>query len=98
MLSRYAVFAGNDYYPNGGADDYYGAAEPIAVAVAFAKSLYQDWWHIADLHDGMRIVACSLCAEVHGDLKDKRYHPQSQHGPLASRDANQKGVVTWYGW
>jgi hypothetical protein len=58
----YLLFAGDTYYPSGGARDFIGAYASIAqVYEAFLSNdtaRRRDWWHIAVLNaDGtMRIV------------------------------------------
>lgn len=62
-MNRYAVFAGDDYYPAGGwndlAEDFATLAEAEAyvkdwlIAVQWGEDIRQHWWHIVDLSTGM---------------------------------------------
>ena len=47
------LFSGDDYYPNGGANDFIGSFSTIEEA---KESLFyvRDWWHLTD--DFMNIV------------------------------------------
>ena len=48
----FLVFAGSFYYPSGGWDDYQETFETAEEAVRYAKSLYEDWWHVVELGKG----------------------------------------------
>lgn len=56
-MKEYLLFAGNNYYPGGGMDDYIGAYTDIEEAMQEAnrkegilgnKRNVYDWWHIAN--------------------------------------------------
>lgn len=42
----YYVFAGYNYYPCGGWNDFQGKYDSIADAKAFLLDTKYDWWHI----------------------------------------------------
>lgn len=45
----FLCFAGNNYYPSGGWDDFQGAYPTVEAAVEKAESLeYCDWYHVVD--------------------------------------------------
>lgn len=53
---RYAVFAGDDYYPHGGWKDFRSVHETLVEADAAADALVRagdymspDWWQVVDL-------------------------------------------------
>ncbi len=53
-MKRYAVFAGERYYPSGGWNDFEGAFESLAEAEAEGEK-HTDvlgWFHIVDMTDG----------------------------------------------
>lgn len=52
---RFLLFAGADYYPSGGWDDYVSAHATEDEAVRAAASL-SDWWHVVDLTTGERVA------------------------------------------
>lgn len=63
-MERFAVFAGEDYYPRGGWADFYGEAETIEVArekrdraVSLVKNPSGHWWQIVDIHAGTVVEA-----------------------------------------
>lgn len=51
MNLRYHLFAGDDYYPLGGWEDWRGAFATIEEALVAAADTRrsQDWWHIVDI-------------------------------------------------
>jgi len=50
-VSRYALFAGSSYYPNGGWRDYVGSATDIAGALNLRPD-NADWYQIVDTFTG----------------------------------------------
>ncbi len=48
------LFAGGDYYPCGGVDDFQGVFDTVEDARQAALNLRYYWWHIVD--SDMRIV------------------------------------------
>ena len=61
-MKRYVLFAGDDYYPSGGAHDYRGSFDTVEEAKDAPTPAYSwnstpaDWAHIADGADGLRII------------------------------------------
>lgn len=51
----YLVFAGDYYYPTGGAHDLIGVRPTLDEAMAVAHNFEWDWWHIYSV-DGEEIV------------------------------------------
>jgi hypothetical protein len=53
-VNRYALFAGDNYYPSGGFQDFRGTFSELESATDFAKKSEEDydWWHVVDLTDG----------------------------------------------
>lgn len=57
MSVKYLVFAGDDYYPAGGAGDFIGAYDEPDEAVLKAPR-NRDWMHVAELSRfGLVVVA-----------------------------------------
>jgi len=58
--SKYKLFAGNDYYPSGGYDDFIGSFIDIDTAKKNIETefYYQDWAHIV-LNDKIVIIGRS---------------------------------------
>jgi hypothetical protein len=59
-MGRYAVFAGRDYYPNGGWEDLFCVCGSLEEARTHAQigmeSIFGDsWWQIVDL-EAVKIV------------------------------------------
>lgn len=53
MRQRYHLFAGANYYPNGGMYDYVGTFDTLEAAKEAAESgEYTDWANIAQIRDG----------------------------------------------
>jgi hypothetical protein len=46
---RYALFAGDQYYPSGGWEDFIGAYDSIEAARERAQRERYEWFHIVDL-------------------------------------------------
>jgi alkanesulfonate monooxygenase SsuD/methylene tetrahydromethanopterin reductase-like flavin-dependent oxidoreductase (luciferase family) len=49
---RYWLFAGDDYYPGGGLDDFVGSFDRIIDTLARLSEDRFDWYHILDTHTG----------------------------------------------
>ncbi len=55
--ARYALFAGETYYPGGGYHDFVGAFDTLEEAIDKGKSdSYADWWHIVDKQTDAKIA------------------------------------------
>ncbi len=60
---RYALFAGDQYYPAGGWQDYKGSYDSLTQALKAAAGDTRntdlqgkwDWWHIVDLETGKMV-------------------------------------------
>lgn len=53
-MGIYLVFAGDNYYPQGGWHDFIGCYPTLELAIEVAKAGKSDWWHIVS---GANIVA-----------------------------------------
>lgn len=54
-MKRFVVFAGDYYYPSGGANDFQDAFDTLAEALAFARPRLGplwDWAHVWDTQTG----------------------------------------------
>jgi len=49
VSKKFLLFAGDQYYPAGGWQDYQGTYDDIIDALDKAANLGKDWWHIVDL-------------------------------------------------
>ena len=50
---RFIAFAGDDYYPQGGWNDFLGGFDSIQDAVEeLARMQSVDWWHVVDVSTG----------------------------------------------
>ena len=47
---RFMLFAGRNYYPSGGMDDYVGSFDTVAQAISNIGS--KDWMHVLDSKTG----------------------------------------------
>ena len=47
-MKRYLLFAGEQYYPDGGWHDFIGSYETVQQAQGKARADGYDWWHIVD--------------------------------------------------
>ena len=47
-MKRYMLFAGWNYYPNGGWLDFGGSFETVEEAIQEAALLAINWWHVVD--------------------------------------------------
>lgn len=54
-MNRYLVFAGDQYYPQGGWDDFRGSFEDLHEAID-RIDLNAEWWHIVDLETGAQVA------------------------------------------
>lgn len=48
----YVIFAGDNYYPLGGWDDFQGSYKELLEAVEAAAGLRLDWWQVVDGETG----------------------------------------------
>ena len=76
-MKRYLVFAGEDYYANGGALDFQSSFDSMDDAAAHGKRIigkriseYEtaEWWHVFDAETG-RIV-CGVSGGYCGTLPE----------------------------
>lgn len=55
-MKKFLLFAGADYYADGGWNDFHGSFDTVAEAEAIAASLPEDssgsWWHVVDALTG----------------------------------------------
>lgn len=51
MIKRWAVFAGDNFYPCGGMSDYQASFSVRRDAYDYAKSLRRDWVIVYDMED-----------------------------------------------
>jgi hypothetical protein len=51
-MKRYALFAGDTYYPSGGWYDFRGSFDSFEEALAASKEQDYDWYHIVNLNFG----------------------------------------------
>lgn len=49
MIKRWAVFAGENYYPCGGMGDFQASFDTQEEAETFSKGLNRDWIEIEDM-------------------------------------------------
>lgn len=68
-MPRYLLFGGDQYYPNGGWDDFKGAFETVEDAWHAHEGW--DWWHIVDTVSG----------EIVEDSQAKRGRRTALSGP-----------------
>lgn len=60
-MKRFLLFAGDNYYPGGGWDDFISDHDALAEALAAGKyaatfeGLWKDWWHVVDTETGRTI-------------------------------------------
>jgi len=62
-MSQYLLFAGMNYYPGGGWNDFKGAFETIEEAVAEVTQRQEqnntegwDWYHVVDTTTGQEVA------------------------------------------
>jgi len=55
-MGRYLLFAGDEYYPAGGWQDYRGRFNSLNEAIKAAAKLTWDWWQIVNLETGKIIL------------------------------------------
>ena len=48
-MKRYLLFRGDQWYPLGGWDDFFGSYDTIEEAKAAGRACSHDWWHIVDV-------------------------------------------------
>lgn len=51
-MPRYLLFGGDNYYPQGGWNDFKGGFESERDALREAAGWGWDWWHILDTSTG----------------------------------------------
>jgi len=86
----YLTFAGDEYYPHGGMEDYKGVRPTIEGARALAEEAGGDWYHIAD-ESTMKIVEKGYIEDVttYDPYEEKRKAvPADEHG----RPINVEGI------
>ena len=54
-VKRYLVFAGYDYYPSGGWNDYVASFDDLNMARDTAKGMVIEWAHIIDITTGKKV-------------------------------------------
>lgn len=59
----YILFAGDQYYPAGGAEDFVGVYDTVDEAKTVVAKDAPDWAHIAHLEDGDFLKAGNLVIE-----------------------------------
>ena len=65
MRKPFALFLGDDYYPDGGWRDFVGFFETMDEAIAAAVEPEEDcvsgwWFHVADLRTGKIVTGASM--------------------------------------
>jgi hypothetical protein len=75
-VNRYLLFAGDNYYPCGGMDDFVGHYSTMAELVANIGQ--EDWFNILDTKTG-RII---LDREVDGDMREWAHAFDRNNGNL----------------
>ena len=57
-MKRYLVFAGSDYYPCGGWEDFRSSHDTIKEAKesVVAAGGKEDWWHILDIESSVTVM------------------------------------------
>jgi hypothetical protein len=50
-MKRFALFCGEDYYPDGGWKDFRRTFDTVQEALAVSRSVYE-WYHVVDLLTG----------------------------------------------
>jgi hypothetical protein len=56
-MKRYLIFAGSNYYPSGGWDDFRGSTDTLDEATSIAKGGRHDWWHVVDTHTETEVAS-----------------------------------------
>ncbi len=51
-MKPFILFAGSDYYPCGGWEDYVDSFLTVESALEGAANTSGDWWHIVDVRTG----------------------------------------------
>lgn len=55
-MNRYLLFAGDQYYPCGGWNDFRGGFSSIEDARDATRDKDFDWWHVIDIQTGQRVA------------------------------------------
>ena len=57
-LKRYALFAGEYYYPSGGWHDFCDSFDDVDAALKHLREnvTFKTWWHVVDLQTGEQVV------------------------------------------
>lgn len=73
-MKRYLLFAGANYYPRGGMEDFVAGFDGLDGAIARGRAetdhsgerrgKADDWWHVLDLEEG-KVVADGSFGAVH---------------------------------
>jgi hypothetical protein len=58
-MKRYLLFAGDNFYPEGGWNDYCGSFDTIDEAIDYLNGNVVDWWHIVDIKYGVIVKSKS---------------------------------------
>ena len=60
-MERFILFAGDNYYPAGGANDMVGDFGSMAIAIATVRDIRADWWNILDTKTGQTYNNFNKC-------------------------------------
>ncbi len=63
-MNRYALFAGDRYYPSGGWEDYRGSFKTADEAMAEVTLVEFTWAHVVDLQFGIMVAYCDSGEEI----------------------------------
>ncbi len=75
QVKRFVLFAGSDYYPSGGWDDFRSSHDTIEEAIAAAALPHRwgtDWWQVVDIQNGYKAA-------------DSWYNPTGDQAVAAAR-------------
>lgn len=75
----YLLFAGNEFYPHGGWEDFRGGPYATqSAAITTGQESGESWWQVVDLA-ASKVTACSNCLEHRRKKPDRNSHPNSFH-------------------